>query len=193
MMGSLGVDIDIRTDVPMYNIYRHGELVEQTPDISDFWRNDFVTFVIGCSFTFEMALMAKGIRLHHVDANKTVSMYRTSLKAGIAGPFDGPIVVSMRPMYPVDAIRASADHLQVSPCPRRAIHIGDGADIGIKDISKPDWGDSPVFENGQIPVFWACGVTPQAAMQSAKLPICITHAPGRMLITDIPSWATASI
>jgi uncharacterized protein YcsI (UPF0317 family) len=144
MLRTLGEDIDIRRDVPLYNIYLDGKLDRQEPDIDDLWRDDMVAFVLGCSFTFERALLAEGIRLAHIDDNKVVSMYRTS------------------------------------------IHFGDPGKIGIGNLSKPDWGDTVTLEDDQVPVFWACGVTPQAAVQLAKPPLCITHAPGRMLITDIP-------
>jgi len=190
-MRTLGKDIDIRTDVPLYNVYRDGALDTQTADITDLWRDDFVAFVLGCSFTFEEALMAEGIRLPHIEDNKTVSMYRTSLRAQPAGPFTGPIVVSMRPMHPSNAVRACAVTARYPHAHGEPIHIGSAADIGIKDLSAPDWGDPVILDEDQIPVFWACGVTPQAAMTSARPLLCITHAPGRMLITDVPGWATA--
>ncbi len=192
-MWTLGEDIDIRTDVPMYNVYREGHLEKQLPDITHLWRKDFVAFVLGCSFTFEEALIAEGIRLPHIETNKTVSMYCTSLKAATAGPFDGPIVVSMRPMRPSDAVRACAITSRYPHAHGEPVHIGSGIDIGVDNLLTPDWGDSFHIEEEHIPVFWACGVTPQVAIRSAKPPICITHAPGRMLITDIPSWSIASV
>ncbi len=193
MMRTLGSDIDIRTDIPLYNVYRDGNLTDQAQDISDLWQNDYVAFALGCSFSFEEALMAEGIRLDHIEANKTVAMYCTSLNTKPAGPFVGPVVCSMRPMLPTDAIRACAITSRYPHAHGEPVHLGDGKEIGIKNISKPDWGDTPIFEDGQIPVFWACGVTPQAAIQTAKPPVCITHAPGSMLITDIPSWETVSV
>ena len=186
MMPTLGDDIDIRKDVPLYNIYLDGQLVRQAPDIDDLWRDDLVAFVLGCSFTFEQALLAEGIRLAHIDDNKIVAMYRTSIETRPAGPFRGPVVVSMRPMRAAEAIRASVVTARFPHAHGAPLHIGDPAEIGIRSLSEPDWGDPPVLEDDQVPVFWACGVTPQAAVQMAKPPLCITHAPGAMLITDVP-------
>jgi uncharacterized protein YcsI (UPF0317 family) len=186
MLRTLGEDIDIRRDVPLYNIYLDGKLDRQEPDIDDLWRDDMVAFVLGCSFTFERALLAEGIRLAHIDDNKVVSMYRTSIETRPAGPFRGPVVVSMRPMRSSDAIRASVITARFPHAHGSPIHFGDPGKIGIGNLSKPDWGDTVTLEDDQVPVFWACGVTPQAAVQLAKPPLCITHAPGRMLITDIP-------
>jgi uncharacterized protein YcsI (UPF0317 family) len=186
MMHTLGDAIDIRRDVPLYNIYVDGQLDRQQPDIDDLWRDDLVAFVLGCSFTFEQALMAEGIRLAHIDDNKVVAMYRTAIETQPAGPFRGPVVVSMRPMPASDAIRASVITARFPHAHGAPIHIGDPAEIGIHNISEPDWGDPPALEEDQVPVFWACGVTPQAAIQVAKPSLCITHAPGAMLITDMP-------
>lgn len=191
MLRTLGADIDIRTDVPLYRIYRDGELTDEVTDIADHWNDDLVAFVLGCSFTFEQALVAEGIRLAHIDQNKTVPMYRTSLPTCPAGPFAGPTVVSMRPMSHRDAIRASVITARYPLAHGEPLHVGDPGEIGIEDLSSPDWGDPVEVEPGQIPVFWACGVTPQAALQVAKPSLCITHAPGRMLITDIHGWASS--
>ena len=185
---TLGQDIDIRSDVPKYNIYRDGEFAEQRMEIADLWRDDSVAFVLGCSFSFEEALVAEGIRLRHIDDNKTVSMYRTSIETCPVGPFGGPLVVSMRPMQPADAIRACTITARFPQAHGKSIHLGDPQQIGIESIERPDWGDPSEFAEGEIPVFWACGVTLQSAIQSARPPICITHAPGSMLITDIPNW-----
>ena len=187
-MFTLGPDIDIRSDVPKYNIYRDGEFAEQRIDITDFWREDSVAFILGCSFSFEEALVAEGIRLKHIDDNKTVSMYRTSIEASPAGSFRGPLVVSMRPMQPADAIRACIITARFPQAHGNPLHLGDPGQIGIANIARPDWGEPSEFEDGEIPVFWACGVTLEPALRSAKPSICITHAPGSMLITDIPSW-----
>ncbi|MBZ0218284.1 MAG: putative hydro-lyase [Fimbriimonadaceae bacterium] len=184
---TLGRDIDIRTDIPKYNIYRDGELAEQRIDIADLWSDDFVTFVLGCSFSFEEALMAEGIRLKHIEENRIVSMYRTNIKTVPAGPFGGELVVSMRPLRPVDAIRACAITARFPHTHGMPVHIGDPSQIGIENIDSPDWGDHTDFDDNETPVFWACGVTPQAAIRSAKPPICITHTPGHMLITDLMS------
>jgi uncharacterized protein YcsI (UPF0317 family) len=187
MLPTLGPDIDVRTDIPQYNIYRHGKLDEQLSDITELWREDLVAFIIGCSFTFEEALMAEGIRIPHIEANSTVPMYRTSFTTEAAGPFSGPLVVSMRPMSKSDAIRACTITARFPHAHGAPVHIGDAREIGIQDLSSPDYGDPPIIDEQQVSVFWACGVTPQAALQSAQLPLCITHAPGRMLISDIAS------
>ena len=187
-MFTLGQDIDIRSDVPKYNIYRDGEFAEQRIEITDLWRDDSVAFILGCSFSFEEALAAEGIRLRHIDDNKTVSMYRTNIETSPAGPFGGPLVVSMRPMQPADAIRACIITARFPQSHGKPIHFGDPGKIGIANIERPDWGEPSEFDDGEIPVFWACGVTLEPAIQSAKPSICITHAPGSMLITDIPSW-----
>jgi len=189
----LGGDIDIRTDVPAYNIYRNGELVEQRPNLNDLWSDDLVVFVLGCSFSFEDALINEGIPLRHINECKTVPMYRTSIETTSAGAFSGPLVVSMRPIAQNNIIRAVTITERFPQAHGTPIHIGDPANIGITDIMKPDWGDATEIKSGEIPVFWACGVTPQAAIQAAKLPLFISHAPGHMLITDVKSWDTTSL
>ena len=191
-MRTLGDDIDIRTDVPAYRIYEHGELKDEVTDISDLWQDDFVAFAIGCSFSFEDALIQDGIKLRHIKQNKTVSMFITNIMTEPAGPFSGGTVVSMRPLPVHDAIRASAICARFPQAHGQPVHMGDPAEIGITDINAPDWGDPTKFRDGEIPVFWACGVTPQNIVRSAKPPLCITHAPGRMLVTDVPAWATDS-
>ncbi|MEP3247645.1 MAG: putative hydro-lyase [Sneathiella sp.] len=185
---TLGEDIDIITDVPKYNIYRQGELKEQVTDLSEYWTDDLVTFVLGCSFSFEEALTTEGIPLRHIDENKTVPMYRTNIPTVAAGPFKGEYVVSMRPMSVANAIRACDITARFPQAHGQPVHIGVPEEIGITDISKPDWGDPPDIHNGEVAVFWACGVTPQNSIQQARIPLCITHTPGSMLITDIPSW-----
>lgn len=185
MMTTLGADIDIRTDVPAYHVFRDGAFMEQVTDIADLWRDDLVAFVIGCSFTFEDALLAKGIPLRHIEQDRTVSMYRTNLATVAAGPFTGDMVVSMRPLKAADVIRASEITARFSCAHGAPLHFGDPAAIGIADLSQPEWGDPIDVLADEVPVFWACGVTPQVAVQAARPPLCITHAPGRMLITDI--------
>lgn len=187
LLRTLGADIDIRTDVPSYNVYRDGELSEQIPDIEDLWGEDSVAFVLGCSFSFEAALLAEGLPLRHVETGTTVPMYRTNIECIPAGPFAGGMVTSMRPMTPADAIRAVEITARFPMTHGTPVHLGDPAAIGIADIMQPDWGDPPVIHEGEIPVFWACGVTPQNVLQAAKLPLVITHTPGCMLITDLPS------
>ncbi len=161
-------------------------MIETVHDISDLWTDGMVTFALGCSFTFERALIEAGIPMKHIEANLTVPMYRTSLPLTPAGPFAGNMVVSMRPIQrrhvdKVIEITAGFAHAHGAP-----VHVGDGGAIGIDDITAPDWGEPACFEPGDIAVFWACGVTPQNALQAARSPICITHTPGRMLLTDHP-------
>jgi uncharacterized protein YcsI (UPF0317 family) len=181
----LGADIDIRTDVPRYRIWRHGRLIEELTDLKGHWRDDFATFVLGCSFSFEEALTEAGIRLRHVDEGRNVAMYRTNVATVAAGPFSGPMVVSMRPLPPQHAIRAIEITSRFPRVHGAPVHFGDPAAIGIRDLAQPDYGDPVDVRLGEVPVFWACGVTPQAAVMNAKPDICITHAPGSMLITDL--------
>jgi uncharacterized protein YcsI (UPF0317 family) len=181
---TLGADLDIATDLPRYRVWRRGEVVEEVPDIAALWRDDLVSFVIGCSFTFEESLMAAGIPLRHVSCGANVAMYRTSIPTEPAGPFHGPTVVSMRPLKPADAIRAIQITSRFPAVHGAPVHIGLPKLIGIKDISRPDYGDPVEIEADELPVFWACGVTPQAAIAAAKPDFAITHAPGCMLVTD---------
>jgi uncharacterized protein YcsI (UPF0317 family) len=185
MLPSLGCDIDIRTDVPQYRVWRNGELAATPYDINAVWRDDLVTFVIGCSFSFEWALAKEGISLRHVNEGKNVAMYRTNIATTPAGKFYGSLVVSMRPLNTRDAVRAyeiTSRYPRVHGAP---IHMGDPSVIGIQDLQKPDYGDAVAVHDDETPVFWACGVTPQAAITQAKPDFCITHAPGAMLITDL--------
>ncbi len=193
MMRTLGADIDIRTDVPLYNVYRDGALAGQLTDIREIWRGDMVAFALGCSFTFERALAAEGILLRHVEQDMTVSMFRTGIETMPAGPFRGGMVVTMRPIADADVERAVAISRRYPLAHGGPVHIGDPAAIGIEDLARPDWGDPTPVEPGQTPVFWACGVTPQNAIIEAKTPLCITHAPGSMLITDVDEHAEIPI
>ncbi|MEH6405493.1 MAG: putative hydro-lyase [Sneathiella sp.] len=185
LLPTLGDDVDIRTDIPQYKIFKGGNLIQQVNDIKDLWRDDFVTFVIGCSFSFEEALINEGIAIRHIDQNKTVPMYRTNIQTVKAGPFSGEIVVSMRSLSITNAIRAIEITSRFPQAHGTPIHFGDPKTIGINDIQKPDFGDPTDIKEDEVPVFWACGVTPQIAIRNAKPSICITHAPGHMLITDI--------
>jgi uncharacterized protein YcsI (UPF0317 family) len=189
---TLGAGIDIRTDLPRYRVWRHGELVDEPVDISALWREDMVTFVLGCSFSFEQALQEAGLRIRHIDQGSNVPMYRTTTATEPAGPFHGPMVVTMRPFKAADAIRAVQITSRFPDVHGAPVHIGDPAEIGIADITKPDYGDAVEVLPGEIPVFWACGVTPQAAIMQARPEFCITHAPGAMLITDLLNHQLAS-
>ncbi len=182
---TLGNDIDIRSDVPQYKVFKNGELTEQVEDIADLWRDDFVTFVLGCSFSFEDALMADGIEVRHITQCKTVPMFRTNIQTVQAGPFHGEVVVSMRSLSVSDAIRAIEITSRFPQAHGTPLHFGDPVAIGIENVDEPDFGDPTEIKEGEVPVFWACGVTPQVAIGNAKPSTCITHAPGHMLISDI--------
>ena len=193
MMHTLGRDIDIRSDVPAYYIYEAGEVSQTVTDLTAIWRDDFVAFALGCSFTFEHALLDAGIALSHIRDNTTVPMFTSSIPTVPAGPFGGTMVVSMRaiPHERVeDVIAISKRFPQAHGGP---VHMGDPAQIGIADIMAPDFGDPAEVPAGTVPMFWACGVTPQVAIRAAKLPIVITHKPGHMLITDIADDAETTI
>jgi uncharacterized protein YcsI (UPF0317 family) len=180
----LAQDLDIRTDVPRYRVWRDGALIDEPHDLTRWWRDDLVIFAIGCSFSFEQALLEDGIELRHVTCNCTVPMYRTSIATTPAGPFHGPTVVSMRPMKPADAIRAVQITTRFPSVHGAPVHLGKPESIGIADIAKPDWGDAVPIKDDELPVFWACGVTPQSVIAAAKPEFCITHYPGAMLVTD---------
>ncbi|WP_027852375.1 putative hydro-lyase [Marinobacterium litorale] len=187
MLPDLGEDIDIRRDVPRYRLYRDGALVEEVTDISGHWQDDMVAFLLGCSFSFEEALMADGLEIRNITEKVNVPMYRTNIPCKSAGRFSGTTVVSMRPMKPADAIRAIQICSRFPSVHGAPLHFGDPAAIGINDLSKPDFGDAVSINEGEVPVFWACGVTPQVAIESARPPVCITHSPGHMLVTDLPN------
>lgn len=175
---------DIRTDIPMYHVYEDGHLVEKKMRIDDVWRDDFVTFLIGCSFTFESQLIKGEIPLRHIEENKNVAMYTTNIQTEEAGVFQGPTVVSMRPI-PDHLVQKATDITSLFPKMHGApVHIGDPGEIGIEDITQPDYGDFVGIKDGETPMFWACGVTPQAVALHAKIPYMITHAPGCMFVTD---------
>jgi uncharacterized protein YcsI (UPF0317 family) len=181
---ALGLDLDIRTDFPRYRIWRDGKLVEEPTDIMSQWRDDLVAFVIGCSFSFEEALMADGLAIRHIEQGRNVPMYRTNVPCAEAGPFAGPLVVSMRPFKPADAIRAVQITTRFPAVHGAPVHFGDPSQIGIPDIGKPDYGDAVSIRPGEVPVFWACGVTPQSIILQSRPDFAITHAPGSMLVTD---------
>ncbi len=181
---SLAEDLDIRTDIVRYRVFRNGELVDEPTDIKKHWRDDLVIFALGCSFSFEDALTEDGIELRHVTENCAVSMYRTNIPTKAAGPFHGPLVVSMRPMKPADAIRAIQITTRFPAVHGAPVHIGKPEMIGIKDLAKPDYGSAVTVKSDEIPVFWACGVTPQSVVATVKPEFCITHYPGTMLVTD---------
>ena len=182
---ALGADLDIRTDIPKYRVYEHGVLKEEAADLKALWRDDLVSFVLGCSFSFEEALMEAGLRLRYVDEGRNVPMYRTSVDTTPAGRFRGKLVVSMRPFKAADAIRAieiTSRYPRVHGAP---VHVGFPEEIGISDLDRPWAGDPTEIKDDELPLFWACGVTPQSVVLDAKPSLCITHAPGHMLVTDL--------
>lgn len=178
-------DGDLRTDLPAYRIYRDGECVEERAEVTDLWREDLVSFLIGCSFTFETPLLEAGVPVRHIEAGTNVAMYETDRPCRPAGRFSGPLVVSMRPIpahQVADAVRITSRYPAVHGSP---VHVGDPSALGIKDLTRPDHGDPVEIREGEIPVFWACGVTPQAAVMASAPEFAIGHAPGHMAITDV--------
>jgi uncharacterized protein YcsI (UPF0317 family) len=185
------LDADLRTDLPRYRVYRDGELVDEPLSIEAYWQDDLVAFLLGCSFTFEHGLVQAGIPLRHLQDGSNVPVFRTTVPCRPAGIFHGPLVVSMRPM-PADlvasAVRITARYPSVHGAP---VHIGSPETLGIANISAPDWGDATPIEEGEVPVFWACGVTPQAVAMASRPAFMITHSPGHMFVTDIPITSLA--
>ena len=181
----MAANADIATDLPRYRLWKNGVLEGEYTDISKFWQDDFVYFLIGCSFSFEGGLLEADVPVRHIEEGKNVPMYLTNIACDEACIFHGNTVVSMRPMKAKDAIRAISITASMPRVHGAPIHIGDPAAIGIKDLSKPDFGEAVTVGEDEIPVFWCCGVTPQSAVMSAKPPIAISHAPGHMFITDV--------
>lgn len=178
---------DVRSELPRYRVFEHGRLVDEPTDIDRHWRGDLVSFFLGCSFSFDAALAAAGLPVRHLDEGRNVPMYRTSLPAAPAGRLSGPLVVSMRPMPPElvpEARRVSGRFGGAHGAP---VHAGDPGVLGIADLAAPDYGEAVTVHPGEIPVFWACGVTPQAAIAQSGPPLAITHAPGHMFICDLKS------
>jgi uncharacterized protein YcsI (UPF0317 family) len=186
---SLAAGSDIRTDIPAYRVWKDGVLAAEVQDVRSLWRDDMVGVLIGCSFTFEAALAAEGIPLRHTETGRNVPMYRTKVECTPAGRIHGPMVVSMRPM-PADlvdtAVRVTAEVPKVHGAP---VHVGSPEELGIADLARPDFGDAVDIRPGEVPVFWACGVTPQSAVMASRPAFAISHAPGYMFITDVPESA----
>ena len=187
----LGEDLDIRTDVPAYRIFRNGKQEGDVTDLRDLWREDLVTFVLGCSFSFEEALMQAGLRLRYVEQGTNVPMYRTSVDTVPAGRFRGKLVVSMRPFKPADAIRAIEITSRYPRVHGSPIHVGFPEMIGIEDLDRPWAGDPTEVRADELPLFWACGITPQSVVLEARPSLCITHSPGHMLVTDLTNASLA--
>ena len=182
-------DADLRTDVPRYRVYRKGKLAAEVTDARDLWREDLVAFALGCSFTAERMLQEAGVRLRHIELGRSVPMWRTSIEVEPAGRFRGPMVVSMRPIHRDQLELARRVTTELPLAHGEPVHIGDPEKIGITDLGRPDWGDAIEPLADEVPVFWACGVTPQALITAAKPDFAITHAPGHMFITDVPDLA----
>lgn len=194
VMHTLGKQIDIRTDVPAYNVYSDGVLSQSVSDIESFWQPDHVAFALGCSFTFEDALSKAGILVWHIENNKTVPMYRSTIQTTPAGAFKGNMVVSMRAVDEQHIDEVVSISARYPLAHGKPVHIGDPAAIGVQDLGMPDWGDShPELTDSQVPVFWACGVTPQNVLLQAELPLFISHKPGHMLVTDIDEQAEVPV
>lgn len=181
----LSSEADIRTDLPCYHVHRNGQVTSTEREILGIWREDFVSFLLGCSFSFEEALLRGGVPVRHLEEGKNVPMYITSLACKPAGIFRGPLVVSMRPLPPETVERAVAITSRYASVHGAPVHVGAPSAIGIRDLGRPDFGDAVTVREGEIPVFWACGVTPQAVLMEAKPELCITHAPGHMFISDV--------
>lgn len=182
---ALGQDLDLRTDVPRYRVWANGSLLAEPTDLLAHWRDDLVSFALGCSFSFEEALLADGLDVRHISLGCNVPMYRTNVPTVAAGPFGGPLVVSMRPFTPADAQRAARITARFPSVHGAPVHMGDAAALGIADLARPDYGDAVPLRPGEIPVFWACGVTPQSVIAATRPAFCITHAPGHMLVSDL--------
>ena len=182
----MGEGGNICSDIPRYRIYRDGVWDGETlTDVTEYWKQGYVGFLIGCSFSFEEALMREGIEVRHIAQGRNVPMYKVGIQTVKAGPFEGPMVCSMRPMTPENAQKAYDITVKMPNVHGAPVHMGPAEGVGVKDVMKPDYGDAVDIYEGEIPVFWPCGVTPQAAVENAKPPIAITHAPGHMFITDI--------
>ncbi len=186
---ALAPDADLRTDLPRYRVWRDGELVDEPSEVTQLWTDDLVAFLIGCSFSFETALLDAGVPVRNIEQGRNVSMYRTNRPCRPAGRLSGPLVVSMRPVpgeLVPGAVQITGRMPQVHGAP---VHVGAPASLGIADLGRPDFGDPVEAADGDVPVFWACGVTPQAALMASRPPFAITHAPGHMFISDVPDAA----
>lgn len=193
MLPTLGDDIDIRRDVSKYRVFRDGVLADEVTDIAPLWRDDLVTVALGCSFTFENALIRAGIPVRHVAQGTNVPMFKSNIDLAPAGPFSGKMVVTMRPIKADQVEMARQISAQFPHAHGAPIAVGDPAQLAIPDLSQPDWGEPVDVHAGEVPVYWACGVTPQNVLLDAKLPLCITHSPGHMLISDVAEDAETTI
>ena len=181
---AIAAGADLRDDLPRYRVFENGELTQEMTSVKDCFRPDMVSFLLGCSFSFENAMLAAGLPIRNLEEDKNVSMYVTNRQCRPAGPFSAPLVVTMRPMTPAQAVRAVQVTTRFHLTHGAPIHIGDPADLGIDNLDRPDFGDPVTIRSGEIPVFWACGVTSTLAAVSAQLDLTITHAPGHMFVSD---------
>lgn len=175
---------DLRTDLPRYRIYENGRLKAEIEDVSGLAHSGMVSFLLGCSFSFENAMLAAGLPIRNIEEGKNVSMYATQRDCRPAGPFTSKLVVTMRPMTPAQAVRAVQVTTRFHLTHGAPVHIGDHRELGIKDLDRPEFGDPVTIRPGEVPVFWACGVTSQVAATSVPLPMVITHSPGHMFVSD---------
>ena len=182
---AIAPDADLRSDLPRYRMFEKGELKKEVEDVSEYFDDGMVSFLLGCSFSFENAMLAAGLPIRNMEESKNVSMYITNIPCKKAGGFEGPFVVTMRPIPPDKVVRAVQITTRFSGVHGAPVHVGDPSKIGIRDLGKPDFGDPVRIDPAEVPVYWACGVTPQVALLDAKPDICITHAPGHMFISDI--------
>jgi uncharacterized protein YcsI (UPF0317 family) len=176
---------DLRTDLPKYRVYEKGVMKEEVEEVTDIFHDGMVSFLLGCSFSFENAMLAAGLPIRNLEEGKNISMYITNRQCQPAGPFSSPLVVTMRPMTPAQAVRAVQITTRFHLTHGAPVHMGNPAEIGIKDMDHPEFGDPVSIHPGEIPVFWACGVTSNLAANSASLPLVITHAPGHMFVSDL--------
>jgi uncharacterized protein YcsI (UPF0317 family) len=193
ILSQIAKGADIRTDIPKYRIYQKGKYLAEVENIKDYWRDDLVAFLIGCSYTFESAMDRANIPLRHVQDNKNVSVYITNIPCVPAGIFSGPMVVSMRPIPEKLVTRAIQVTSRFPATHGAPVHVGDPQKIGVRDLQKVDWGDPLRFEKDDVPVFWACGVTPQAVAMASKPEIMITHSAGHMFLSDIRDEELAAL
>jgi len=181
-----GAEADLRSDVPKYRVYRDGKPGAVVDGLAALWRDDFVAFLLGCSFTFESLLQSAGIEMRHTTLGRNVPMYVTTRSLQPTVRLHGPLVVSMRPIPTSDVDRVVRITARIPGAHGAPVHVGDPEHLGIQSLERPEFGDPVPVRKGEEPVFWACGVTAQAVAQASRIPLMITHAPGHMFITDLP-------
>lgn len=178
---------DLRTDVPKYAIYKDGALEKEVDDVTDYWPEDSVAFLIGCSFSYDGALLDAQIPLRSAEQGKNVPMFKTNLKCRSSGSLSGCMVVSMKPIKATDVAREVEITSKFPHAHGAPVCIGCPASIGIYNLDEPDWGEAVEMQPDEVPVFHACGVTPQSILMSSKVAFAITHSAGHMFVSDLPS------